>query len=222
MHGIAALRLFGALLCVSAPVWFLNCTAIADEAFSRELFLTEGPASSWNGNTGDIFREGVSEMGLSFGPGLGMNILGSKVHQNWVLGRAEYGCMLSDVKARDRWYSGNWQIMADLFGGFQYHPHHAYVVGISPMLRYNFATGTRWVPFVSAGAGLTVTDIRNGEISTEFEFNLRIGPGVRYFFSEKWAATLHYQFIHLSNGGMEVPNAGINNSTLFLGVSRLF
>jgi len=32
-----------------------------------------------------------------------------------------------------------------------------WVVGLTPHLRYNFATGTRWIPFVDGGAGVTAT-----------------------------------------------------------------
>ena len=169
-----------------------------------------------------FFRRDHTELALSIGPGFGMPILGSRLHHNWVIGLVNYGWMLSDVGAERHWYRGNWEITADLFGGFQYHPNHAYVIGAGPGLRYNFVTGTRWVPFFSIGVGLTATDIRSGDLSTDFEFNLRAGPGLRYFFNERLAATFQYQFIHLSNAGLSDPNLGVNNSTLLLGVNWFF
>lgn len=175
--------------------------------------------SLWDGSTESLFRKAVNEAAITFGPGLGMPVLGSELHHNWVIGMAQYGWMLTDVVAERHWYRGNWEITADLFGGFQYHPTHAYVVGTGPSIRYNFVTGTRWVPFFSVGAGVTGTDIRSGDLSTEFEFNIRAGPGVRYFFRENLAATLQYQFIHLSNAGISTPNLGVNNSTIFVGLS---
>lgn len=195
--------------------------AVADEP-SGQSGLNAAPASLWAGGIGDGFRKGANELSASAAAGWGFPVFGSREHHHWVLGFVEYGWMLSDVRAEDHWYRGNWELMGDLFGGFQYHPDHAYVFGGAPLLRYNFATGTRWVPFINAGAGVTGTDIRDGDLSTKFEFNLQFGGGVRYFLKDNLSVDLQYRFIHLSNAGMDVPNLGVNSSTLMLGGSWFF
>ena len=114
---------------------------------------------------------------------------------------------------------GNWELLADLFGGYQFHPEGVYFAGLSPHLRYNFATRTRFVPFVDVGAGATATDIREPDLSTTFEFNLQGGGGTHYFLRDDLALTFQWRFIHLSNAGIKYTNLGVNNSTFLLGLS---
>lgn len=176
----------------------------------------------WTAGVGDGFRRGADEWGLSAGAGFGMDAFGPREHHHWWLTSLRYGRMLGGVVGENHWCRGNWQVMGELFGGEQFHPDNAYLVGLTPHLRYNFAAGSRWVPFVDAGAGVTFTDIRNGDLSTTFEFNLQAGGGVRCFLKDDLALTLEYKFIHLSNAHLGIPNLGVNNHTLLLGVSRLF
>jgi opacity protein-like surface antigen len=210
-------KLLFCTLCLPAAFGFCAVSPVrADEAFDK-------PAPSlWQARTDDAFRKGATELDVSAGGGLGMPIFGSVGHSQWGLGMIEFGWMLSDPVATDRWYRGNWEMLADIFGGAQFHPDTAYVVGGGPELRYNFLTGTRWVPFFSAGAGITATDIRNGDLSTTFEFNLHAGPGLHVFLKENVALTLQYRFIHLSNAGMDVPNLGVNSSNFVVGLSCFF
>jgi lipid A 3-O-deacylase len=72
------------------------------------------------------------------------------------------------------------------------------------------------------GAGATATDIRNGDLSTTFEFNLQAGVGTAFFLQKDLAATFQYRFIHLSNAGIQFPNLGVNNSTFLLRLSWFF
>ena len=90
------------------------------------------------------------------------------------------------------------------------------------MLRYDFATRSKWVPFVDFGAGATATGIRNGDLSTIFEFNLQAGLGTHFFLRNDLALTFQYRFIHLSNAGIEFPNVGVNTSNFLLGLSWFF
>jgi len=45
------------------------------------------------------------------------------------------------------------------------------MAGFAPHLRYNFATGTRWIPYLEIGAGLSATSIGPTDLSHFFEFN---------------------------------------------------
>ncbi len=210
---------------ILSALLFALCTAVTT-VHGAEATTAETPDSTrvslWEGEVGDGFRKGAHEVDLSVAAGLGMPILGSKERHQWVLGVADYGWVFSDVVAKDHWYQGNWELLGDLFGGIQYHPDHAFLVGVAPLLRYNFATGTRWVPFVNAGAGVTATDIRDGDLSTKFEFNLQIGAGVHYFLKDNLALTLQYRFLHISDAGISSPNLGVNDSNVVLGASWFF
>ncbi len=199
-------------------------TAVCGRATAAESNLNfQDPAVSlWEGGVGEGFRKGTHEVDASVAFGLGMPILGSQGHHHWVLGMIDFGWMFSRVVAKDHWYRGNWELIGEAFGGFQYHPEHAYLGGVAPLVRYNFATGTRWVPFVNAGAGVTWTDIRDGDLSTKFEFNLQIGAGVHYFLKDNLSLDIQYRFIHISDAGISTPNLGVNDSNLVLGASWFF
>ncbi len=90
------------------------------------------------------------------------------------------------------------------------------------MVRYNFAAGSRWVPFVEAGFGVTTTDIKGRDLSTTVQFKSEAGPGVHYFVRQRTAITLQYHFFHLSNGGIKRPNGGVNINSFAIGLSRFF
>ena len=189
---------------------------------SAQQALSTPAPSLWAGEVGEGFNRGAHELELSSGAGAGMAIFGTRQYHDWVLGAVDYGWVLTDVVGNGHWYRGNWELMADVFGGFQFHPNHAYLFGAAPLLRYDFATGTRLVPFVNIGAGVSGTDIRNGDLSTSFEFNLQFGAGVHWFLCDHAALTAQYRLMHLSNAGMEAPNLGVNNSTLLVGVAWWF
>lgn len=181
------------------------------------------PASSiWKAGVAEGFNKGTHEFNASAGYGLGLDDFGSRHHHDWVLGVASYGWMISNVVGEDRFYRGNWELLAEFFGGAQFHPDTEYVVGIGPVLRYNFAVGHRLVPFIDAGAGLSATSIREGDLSTTFEFNLQGGLGLRWFVCNDLSLTLAAHYIHLSNAGIDNPNNGVNNITIMLGVSWFF
>jgi hypothetical protein len=208
-----------ALLAVSQRGW--SADAPPTNAPPTKDFELSAP-SLWQGGGSNLFQRGTSELSFALGIGVGMPIFGSRNHHNWALGMVEYGMVVSDIVAKDHWCRGNWELVANVFGGFQYSPDTAYLAGVAPMLRYNFATGTRWVPFFGLGAGVAATDIRDGDLSTTFEFNLQAGAGVRVFLKENAALTLQYRFMHLSNDGMESPNQGVNSSTFLVGMTWLF
>lgn len=110
-------------------------------------------------------------------------------------------------------------MISELFGGRQISPDKAYVVGLTPVLRYYFATGTRWIPFFEGGAGVSETDIGAPNLATRFEFHLIVGGGLQWFYHDNLAATLHYRLGHLSNADIKGPNIGLNESVLLLGVT---
>jgi lipid A 3-O-deacylase len=88
--------------------------------------------------------------------------------------------------------------------------------------RYHFATGSRWVPFVSAGVGVAYTNIAGRDLSNGFQFNLQAGAGTHYFLQEGLALTLESRWSHLSNAGLNRPNTGLNSQMVFAGLSRFY
>ena len=95
--------------------------------------------------------------------------------------------------------------------------------GLSLRLRYNFVTGTRWVPFFDFGPGIQYWSLRVPTIlESGFNFTLQGGPGLHYFVTDHLAITGQVRLHHISNNGREKPNVGINSSLYLLGVSYFF
>jgi len=98
----------------------------------------------------------------------------------------------------------------ELFTGVQFSPRREWLLGLTPHLRYNFATGTRWIPFVDAGVGVAATSIGHPDLSGIFEFNLQAGPGIQWFLKDRVAITMEARYLHLSCAGISKPNLGVN------------
>lgn len=213
-----------------AFVLLLLAVAISDRVRADETVTTTqtkfnfdcARGSVWEGDVGDGFQKHATEAGFNVGAGLGVRAFHSEQDHDLVLGDLHVGTMLTGIVAKDHFWRGNFELLGQLFGGEQIKPRNAYVVGVAPLLRYNFATGTRFVPFFDGGAGLTLTDIRKPDLSTDFEFNVQVGCGFHWFFTPKVSATLEGRWLHLSNAGIDDPNNGVNTMMVYLGANWFF
>jgi hypothetical protein len=102
-------------------------------------------------------------------------------------------------------------------------PSTTFGEGASVLLRYNFVTGTRWVPFFDLGVGILHWNLRLPDfLGAQFNFTVQGGPGLHYFATDHLAITGQVRLHHISNGGIETPNIGVNSSLYLLGVSYFF
>jgi lipid A 3-O-deacylase len=130
--------------------------------------------------------------------------------------------MLGPGEGEGYWYRGNWEIRGELFSGGQFSPTAEALVGVAPHLRYNFATSTRWVPYVDVGGGLAATSIGPPDLSHTFEFNLQAATGVRWFIRDNVALNIEARYLHISCAGIDRPNLGLNNVNGMVGISWFF
>jgi len=229
MLAFATVSLFGGTLASGVgaePIEFALPAAAPGEAQSS--LLTDSPgdwrqdfsaAKVWSG---DGFEKGTLESGAMVGYGPGNSAFGSRQAHHFVLTKLHLGRMMSGVLGADHWYGGNVELVGELFAGGQVDPKGAYVVGVTPLLRYNFATGTRLVPFLEGGAGVTLTDVGLPDLSTRFEFNSQAGAGVHWLLNPRVAVTLQGRFAHLSNADIKRPNFGVNFSVFYGGLTWFF
>ena len=178
--------------------------------------------SIWDRAVGDGFRPTVEDLAVEAGVASGVTIFGSRQAHDLALLSLSYGHMLGYVRGEDHWYRGNVEARLELFGGGQYAPSVDWLIGLTPHLRYNFATGTRWIPFVDAGAGVTATGIGPPDLSGTFEFNLQATAGVHWFFRDDLALTGDVRYMHFSCGGLHHPNLGANDVAFMVGLSWFF
>jgi len=210
----------------------LISTALASPANAQSgQALSESRAKSepqakhsgiWENDLGGGFRKCRMDASLAAGIGFGVKAFGSRTAHSLTLTSIDIGWITSHLLAPGKWYAGNVECRIEIFGGGQFKPDVSQFVGLAPFLRYDFATGSRWVPYVELGAGVSETDIGGPDLSTSFEFNLQTGFGTHYFFADNEALTLRYRFLHLSNAGIDFPNAGVNTQVFSLGVTWFF
>lgn len=210
-----------------APSAGLVLSAV-DEASSAQsgkeplkLKLQAVPESIWETGVGEGFRPHTQSIELSAGATYGLDIFGSRERHHLAMASLTYGYMLR-ARGEGHWYHGNPELRLELFGGAQFDPDTRRFIGLAPHLRYNFATGTRWVPFLGAGAGVTATTIGPPDLSGTFEFNLQAGTGIQYFIMDHLAIGLEARYVHWSCAGTHKPNQGLNGITSLLGITCFF
>lgn len=117
--------------------------------------------------------------------------------------------------------AGNIEGLIEPVVAHYYEPFSASLFGGSLVLKYNFLSFGRWMPFWDAGAGMSWTDLapRIPEQSTQFNFILQTGPGVSFFVSENLAITTGIRFHHISNANIGNRNTGLNAWLFNLGFS---
>jgi hypothetical protein len=187
------------------------------------LTLSKPEPQIWKAGVGEGFRAGTHQAGFSLGLALGMHrwIKSSPSH-DMVLGAVRYGRVITDLVGQGHWFQGNFELLGEGFGGEQYYPHTAFLGGGLGILRYDFMTGTRLVPYLQIGGGCLWTDIRRPALGTDFEFTEQGGPGINYFLCRNLALTTEYRFMHISNAGIKKPNGGVNASIIYAGMSWYF
>jgi len=186
------------------------------------LTLETGQAGIWENGVGEGFRSSTQIFGFAAGASYGLTAFGSQVAHDLAIADLCYGHMLSGTMGNGHWYRGNLEFRLELFSGSEFAPTTDWFVGFTPHLRYNFATGSRLVPFFDAGAGVTATGIGPPDLSGTFEFNLQANCGVLWFVKDDLALSLEAGYMHWSCARISTPNLGLNVMKFMAGVSYYF
>jgi len=205
-----------------APTLDQSISFSTNDTSQSKLMFNPTPGGIWENDVGEGFKSAVQSISFSTGAGYGLKIFGGRQNHDLALASLSYGYMLGSVEGEGHWYRGNWEFRGELFGGEQFSPRNDWLVGLTPHLRYNFATGTRWIPYVDGGAGVTATSIGPPDLSHTFEFNLQAAAGVQWFLKDNLALTIEARYLHLSCASMYSPNLGLNNVNGMLGISWFF
>jgi hypothetical protein len=195
---------------------------LADSVPGTELTLPPSNPNLWPNGVGNGFGAGVQSVSVGAGAGCGVKAFGGRDSHDLALSSLSYGYMWGPVRGEGHWSRGNWELRGEVISGGQFSPSAEWLVGLTPHLRYNFATGTRWVPYLDAGAGVTATSIGPPDLSHTFEFNLQAAVGVRWFIRDNVALSLEARYLHMSCAGLSTPNLGLNNVNGMVGVSWFF
>jgi lipid A 3-O-deacylase len=100
-------------------------------------------------------------------------------------------------------------------------PTGAYAIGFTPNLTYTFTSVGPIKPYLEGGGGPLWTnfDGRIPEQGSDFNFLVWGGMGASYDLNPQWAMTVGIRFSHISNGGTDSPNGGVNYLLPFVGFS---
>jgi hypothetical protein len=173
--------------------------------------------SIWVDGIGSGYVESARMLDFEFSRGFGVTYFGGSVTHDMWLGRLIFSQTINEVWAPDKWYGGNLLYTAGIVGGVQDIPDTAYLIFGMGGLRYEFATKGRWIPFVDISAGIGGTAIGAPDLSGPIQFTEQGRIGVRYYFNERFSATAGIGYLHISNGGYESPNDGVNAYLITLG-----
>jgi lipid A 3-O-deacylase len=206
---------------------FAGC-CFASEVFSQEALLSgeasliHAGESIWPDGLGCGMRSGTTLVESSAGVMVGVKAFGSVQQHDLALATISYGWLLGETKAKNHWWRGNCELRLEFSGGAQYHPSTEWVLGLTPHLRYHFATGSRIIPFLDAGLGVSATSIGPPDLSGTFEFNTQGGGGIEWFLRENMALTLEGRYMHMSCAGINQPNLGMNGVILVAGLTWFY
>jgi lipid A 3-O-deacylase len=105
--------------------------------------------------------------------------------------------------------------------GFWYrHSDSLAALMYSPVFTYRINVSRHFEPYLEGGIGiglLTEENINGRDMSSHFQFEDRIGIGVR--FGSKRRHDLNFRYLHYSNAGFTLPNHGIDIYMLSYAVS---
>ena len=171
-----------------------------------------------------IVQRGVIEVGAAAGYLQGVKVLYSdSANRSAVYFLPRIGMVVTDQLGAG-YLTGNVTLMLEPFYASYYRPFGASAAGGALLVRYNFLSFGRWMPYWDMGAGMLWTDLapRIAEISTPFNFVLEAGPGLQYFATERIALTVGTRFHHISNAGTGERDRGLNSILTYVGMSFFF
>ncbi|HAC33329.1 MAG TPA: hypothetical protein DCF45_02295 [Gammaproteobacteria bacterium] len=101
------------------------------------------------------------------------------------------------------------------------HEDNAFEIAVTPVFRLEQknADSGKIAPYLEAGVGARVigpTSIGDRSLSSVFQIGTHLGTGLRFGSNGKY--DLGYRFQHISNGGLNHPNNGIDMHTVNFGI----
>jgi lipid A 3-O-deacylase len=168
-----------------------------------------------------IVQKGTVEVGLAAGYLQGLEVLTSASgNRSAVYVLPRIGWVLTSEMGKGV-FVGNLELLVEPLYAHYFKPFGATAAGGSLVLKYNFLSFGRWMPYWDLGLGMLWTDLapRIREQSTTFNFVLESGPGVDYFVTEQVAVMIGARFHHISNVGLGDRNLGLNSILGYTGVS---
>lgn len=166
-----------------------------------------------------LLENGTQFYGIAGGGVYGTRFYSDQATHELALLQIYFGQVTSEPWWSGKWYAGSWSIAGELDLGYHYREGTSTLAGAAIIGRYILGGEGRWHPFLSGGVGANWTDIGGPDLGGNFQFSPQVGTGMYWFFNTTLAATFEYRFVHYSNGGLRLPNGGINANAFLVGFS---
>jgi hypothetical protein len=136
------------------------------------------------------------------------------------------GTMLSNPHGSG-FFAGNYELLAEVFGGGIFQGPGNVEAGATLFLRYNFIQPqARVIPYMQIGGGGVYTDISEtdsrGLVSLPVEFDLQGTGGLRFMLNQRCSFILEAGYRHISDAAIELPNRGVDAVGGDLGLGVFF
>lgn len=206
----------------SSAHYLLLLIALGGLLFSPTFAASEDPPVSPEAQS-IVQRSGI-EVGAAVGYLQGVKVLMSdSANRSAVYLLPRIGMVVTDQLGAG-YLTGNVTLMLEPFYATYYRPFGASAAGGALVVKYNFLSFGRWMPYWDMGVGMLWTDLapRIADLSTPFNLVLETGPGLQYFATERIALTIGTRFHHISNAGTGERNDGLNSILTYVGMSFFF
>ncbi len=160
------------------------------------------------------FKAGMKEIGISGGYGYASE---DEIVTDFFLA-PKLGLILADFDGK---IPGALEVDFELMAGIYNRPETAPEASFNLLFTYNFETGTKFVPFLSAGAGAYWTNLDVNELGSRWNGAPQGGLGVKYFLNDTTNLSVMGRIRHISNAGTASPNRGLDSGQILLGINFL-
>jgi len=176
------------------------------------------PRLSVAGEGTPLVEKGTRE--ISFGSGYGWSFQSNR-HVESVPFNLRWGCVFTDPKGSSFW-QGNWELLLEGTVNYLFHDQRKYGIGANGLIRYNFLSGKRVIPFLQAGFGVWHSNLKMHGFPNDFNFCSQGGGGLQYFVKKNVAIQGEYRLQHYSNAGLKAHNSGLNLANFWMGCAYFF
>jgi len=140
----------------------------------------------------------------------------------WLTG-IRFGKVLSGEKGKNA-LRGQLEYVVETIPAFLiFQKSTVYGFDVTPlMFRWNFTAQPKVIPYFEIGAGILFTSKDFPDRTFPVNFTPQAGVGFHVFTKPKQSFTFSFKFMHISNGGLDSPNPGVNTLQMMGGYQWTF
>ncbi len=169
---------------------------------------------------GDPLTRGRTEIGVGVGFGNAMDIWGGLPDSEFLTLGVDIGYVLTGPIFAGP-CRGNLLISGEFYPAIAFHENvgTTYALSTALIFRYHFTPGARVRPFISAGAGVVLSDKPIPRNISRTNFTPQGGGGLTVAIRRNSLLSFEYRIHHMSDGILTTYNPGVNSNVFQVGFS---